>query len=169
MAERGHGRDVSRMTVEVVVDGPKRRLSRRVRLAVMRAVGVVAVLVGMLATIPAAVIAFVKFIEVAPPGLSNDPLRSLPSWIRAHLLAVWLVCLCWRSSAGDSACACPDVDATSGYSCDASNGPPRTRWCRTRRPGSAVRECALTGIYHERIKLTVPFDLDIDLTEIGRL
>ncbi|MET9340540.1 Uma2 family endonuclease [Nonomuraea sp. NPDC003804] len=27
----------------------------------------------------------------------------------------------------------------------------------------------LTGIHHDRLKLTVPFDLDIDLTEIARL
>jgi Uma2 family endonuclease len=33
----------------------------------------------------------------------------------------------------------------------------------------ATRAYALTGIHHERLKLTVPFDIDIDLTEIDRL
>ncbi|GAA3740949.1 hypothetical protein GCM10022205_29260 [Spinactinospora alkalitolerans] len=28
---------------------------------------------------------------------------------------------------------------------------------------------ALTGIHHDRLKLTVPFDIDIDLAEIDRL
>ncbi|MEA3530217.1 hypothetical protein [Nocardia implantans] len=33
----------------------------------------------------------------------------------------------------------------------------------------ATKTYALTGIHHDRLKLTVPFDLDIDLTEIDRL
>ncbi|MFD1931846.1 Uma2 family endonuclease [Nonomuraea mangrovi] len=33
----------------------------------------------------------------------------------------------------------------------------------------ATAAYALTGIHHDRLKLTVPFDLDIDLTEIDRL
>lgn len=33
----------------------------------------------------------------------------------------------------------------------------------------ATNVYALTGIHHDRLKLTVPFDLDIDLTEIDRL
>ncbi|GAA0355354.1 Uma2 family endonuclease [Actinoallomurus spadix] len=33
----------------------------------------------------------------------------------------------------------------------------------------ATMAYALTGIYHDRLKLTVPFDIDIDLTEIDRL
>ncbi|MCO5972873.1 Uma2 family endonuclease [Actinoallomurus soli] len=33
----------------------------------------------------------------------------------------------------------------------------------------ATRNYALTGIHHDRLKLTVPFDLDIDLTEVDRL
>lgn len=33
----------------------------------------------------------------------------------------------------------------------------------------ATTAYAVTGIYHDRLKLTVPFDIDIDLTEIDRL
>lgn len=33
----------------------------------------------------------------------------------------------------------------------------------------ATKVYALTGIHHDRLKLTVPFDIDIDLTEIDRL
>ncbi|MGP3962507.1 Uma2 family endonuclease [Nonomuraea sp. 3N208] len=33
----------------------------------------------------------------------------------------------------------------------------------------ATSAYALTGIHHERVKVTVPFDLDIDLTEIDRI
>jgi Uma2 family endonuclease len=33
----------------------------------------------------------------------------------------------------------------------------------------ATRAYTATGIHHERLKLTVPFDIDIDLTEIDRL
>jgi Uma2 family endonuclease len=33
----------------------------------------------------------------------------------------------------------------------------------------ATRAYALTGIHHDQLKVTVPFDIDIDLTEIGRL
>jgi Uma2 family endonuclease len=33
----------------------------------------------------------------------------------------------------------------------------------------ATRTYALTGIHHDRLKLTVPFDIDIDLTELDRL
>ncbi|WP_109506467.1 Uma2 family endonuclease [Nocardioides speluncae] len=33
----------------------------------------------------------------------------------------------------------------------------------------ATRAYALTGIHHDRLKLSVPFDIDIDLTEIDRL
>lgn len=33
----------------------------------------------------------------------------------------------------------------------------------------ATSTYALTGIHHDRLKLTVPFDIDIDLTEIDRL
>jgi Uma2 family endonuclease len=33
----------------------------------------------------------------------------------------------------------------------------------------ATKTYALTGIHHDRLKLTVPFDMDIDLTEIDRL
>ncbi|MEV5706851.1 Uma2 family endonuclease [Actinoallomurus sp. NPDC052274] len=33
----------------------------------------------------------------------------------------------------------------------------------------ATDSYALTGIHHDRLKLTVPFDLDIDLTEVDRL
>jgi Uma2 family endonuclease len=33
----------------------------------------------------------------------------------------------------------------------------------------ATKAYALTGIHHDRLKLSLPFDLDIDLTEIGRL
>ncbi|MGY1898302.1 Uma2 family endonuclease [Nocardia gipuzkoensis] len=33
----------------------------------------------------------------------------------------------------------------------------------------ATKAYALTGIHHDRLKLTVPFDMDIDLTEIDRL
>ncbi|WP_067468203.1 Uma2 family endonuclease [Nocardia amamiensis] len=33
----------------------------------------------------------------------------------------------------------------------------------------ATKAYALTGIHHDRLKLTVPFDIDIDLTEIDRL
>ncbi|WP_280494625.1 Uma2 family endonuclease [Nocardia asiatica] len=33
----------------------------------------------------------------------------------------------------------------------------------------ATNAYALTGIHHDRLKLTVPFDMDIDLTEIDRL
>jgi Uma2 family endonuclease len=33
----------------------------------------------------------------------------------------------------------------------------------------ATKAYGLTGIHHERLKLTVPFDLDIDLTEIDRI
>jgi Uma2 family endonuclease len=33
----------------------------------------------------------------------------------------------------------------------------------------ATKAYALTGIHHDRLKLTVPFDLDIDLTETDRL
>ncbi|MET9026049.1 Uma2 family endonuclease [Nocardia sp. NPDC004168] len=33
----------------------------------------------------------------------------------------------------------------------------------------ATKTYALTGIHHDRLKLTVPFDLDIDLTETDRL
>ncbi|MBO2446838.1 Uma2 family endonuclease [Actinomadura barringtoniae] len=33
----------------------------------------------------------------------------------------------------------------------------------------ATRSYALTGIHHERLKLSVPFDIDIDLTAIDRL
>ncbi|MFI0349721.1 Uma2 family endonuclease [Actinomadura sp. 9N407] len=32
----------------------------------------------------------------------------------------------------------------------------------------ATREYALTGIHHARLKLTVPFDIDIDLTAVGQ-
>ncbi|TMR24593.1 Uma2 family endonuclease [Nonomuraea turkmeniaca] len=33
----------------------------------------------------------------------------------------------------------------------------------------ATNSYALTGIHHERLKVTVPFDIDIDLTEIDRI
>ncbi|MER6578140.1 Uma2 family endonuclease [Nonomuraea sp. NPDC001023] len=33
----------------------------------------------------------------------------------------------------------------------------------------ATRAYALTGIHHDRLKLTVPFDLDVDLSRIHRL
>lgn len=33
----------------------------------------------------------------------------------------------------------------------------------------ATSTYALTGIHHDRLKLTVPFDIDVDLTEIDRL
>lgn len=33
----------------------------------------------------------------------------------------------------------------------------------------ATKAYALTGIHHDRLKLTVPFDVDIDLTEIERM
>ncbi|MFE7744036.1 hypothetical protein [Nocardia sp. NPDC057455] len=33
----------------------------------------------------------------------------------------------------------------------------------------ATKTYALTGIHHDRLKLTVPFDMDIDLTDIDRL
>lgn len=33
----------------------------------------------------------------------------------------------------------------------------------------ATAAYGLTGIHHDRLKLTVPFDIDIDLTEIDRL
>ncbi|GAA4608724.1 hypothetical protein GCM10023195_34480 [Actinoallomurus liliacearum] len=33
----------------------------------------------------------------------------------------------------------------------------------------ATKAYALTGIHHDRLKLTVPFDIDIDLTEVDRL
>jgi Uma2 family endonuclease len=33
----------------------------------------------------------------------------------------------------------------------------------------ATRAYALTGIYHDRLALTVPFDIDIDLTELDKL
>ncbi|MEV5747810.1 Uma2 family endonuclease [Actinoallomurus sp. NPDC052308] len=33
----------------------------------------------------------------------------------------------------------------------------------------ATKAYALTGIHHDRLKLTVPLDLDIDLTEVDRL
>ncbi|WP_460358559.1 Uma2 family endonuclease [Actinoallomurus acanthiterrae] len=33
----------------------------------------------------------------------------------------------------------------------------------------ATKTYALTGIHHDRLKLTVPFDIDIDLTETDRL
>ncbi|MFI7703783.1 Uma2 family endonuclease [Nonomuraea sp. NPDC049480] len=33
----------------------------------------------------------------------------------------------------------------------------------------ATKAYAVTGIHHDRLKLTVPFDLDIDLTEIDRI
>lgn len=33
----------------------------------------------------------------------------------------------------------------------------------------ATSSYALTGIHHDRLKLTVPFDIDIDLTEIDRI
>jgi hypothetical protein len=33
----------------------------------------------------------------------------------------------------------------------------------------ATHAYALTGIYHDRIKLGVPIDIDIDLTEIEQL
>ncbi|GAA4637895.1 Uma2 family endonuclease [Actinoallomurus vinaceus] len=33
----------------------------------------------------------------------------------------------------------------------------------------ATKSYALTGIHHDRLKLTVPFDIDIDLTETDRL
>lgn len=33
----------------------------------------------------------------------------------------------------------------------------------------ATRAYGLTGIHHDRLKLTVPFDIDIDLTEIDRI
>ncbi|GAA3763858.1 Uma2 family endonuclease [Salinactinospora qingdaonensis] len=33
----------------------------------------------------------------------------------------------------------------------------------------ATRAYALTGIHHDRLKLTQPFDIDIDLTEVERL
>jgi hypothetical protein len=33
----------------------------------------------------------------------------------------------------------------------------------------AARVYAVTGIYHDRLKLTVPFEIDIDLTEIDQL
>jgi hypothetical protein len=33
----------------------------------------------------------------------------------------------------------------------------------------ATRAYALTGIFHERVTLKVPFDIDIDLTEIDQL
>lgn len=33
----------------------------------------------------------------------------------------------------------------------------------------ATKAYALTGIHHERLKLSVPFDIDIDLTDIDRL
>jgi Uma2 family endonuclease len=33
----------------------------------------------------------------------------------------------------------------------------------------ATKQYALTGIYHNRLKLTVPFEIDIDLTETTRL
>ena len=33
----------------------------------------------------------------------------------------------------------------------------------------ATRAYALTGIHHDQLKVTVPFDIDIDLRELGRL
>jgi Uma2 family endonuclease len=33
----------------------------------------------------------------------------------------------------------------------------------------ATKSYALTGIHHDRLKLTVPFDINVDLTEIDRL
>ncbi|MEV2222866.1 Uma2 family endonuclease [Nocardia vinacea] len=33
----------------------------------------------------------------------------------------------------------------------------------------ATKAYALTGIHHERLKLSVPFDIDIDLTDLDRL
>jgi hypothetical protein len=33
----------------------------------------------------------------------------------------------------------------------------------------ATKQYALTGIYHNRLKLTVPLEIDIDLTETTRL
>ncbi|WP_325098757.1 hypothetical protein [Nocardia gipuzkoensis] len=33
----------------------------------------------------------------------------------------------------------------------------------------ATKAYALTGIHHDRLKLTVPFDMDIDLTDTDRL
>ncbi|WP_425465330.1 Uma2 family endonuclease [Nonomuraea mesophila] len=33
----------------------------------------------------------------------------------------------------------------------------------------ATRSYALTGIHHDRLKLTIPFDLDIDLEAIDRI
>ena len=33
----------------------------------------------------------------------------------------------------------------------------------------ATQSYAVTGIYHDRLKLTVPFEIDIDLSEIDRL
>jgi Uma2 family endonuclease len=33
----------------------------------------------------------------------------------------------------------------------------------------ATRAYALTGIHHDQLKVAVPFDIDIDLTELGRL
>jgi Uma2 family endonuclease len=33
----------------------------------------------------------------------------------------------------------------------------------------ATKAYALTGIHHDRLKLTVPFDIDIDLTEIDEI
>lgn len=33
----------------------------------------------------------------------------------------------------------------------------------------ATMAYTLTGIHHDRLKLTVPFDIDIDLTEMDRI
>ncbi|MER7364889.1 hypothetical protein [Nonomuraea wenchangensis] len=43
-----------------------------------------------------------------------------------------------------------------------------------RRPVFAGRQAAtglyaLTGLHHDRLKLTVPFDLDVDLGEVERM
>jgi hypothetical protein len=35
--------------------------------------------------------------------------------------------------------------------------------------GHVTGTYALTGIHHDRLKVSVPFDIDIDLTAIGEL
>lgn len=37
------------------------------------------------------------------------------------------------------------------------------------RVAPATRQYALNGIFHERVSLTLPFEIDIDLTEIDRI
>lgn len=61
---------------------------------------------------------------------------------------------------------CPHVDTGPNWRAEDTSGRV-TLYAYELDPATSAY--GLTGIFHDRVKLTVPFDIDIDLTEIERM